>query len=194
MKPSQREKILIPLFSIFFLISVNSVSTAQTNQTSSSEPKISQEIKPPENTTTPSASSRTLKEAVQVPQKDGSQRIVPVITGEVLWWIILTVLCGTLIAISVIVISSAFSTRHLKPGEKNQYLSEALPTLIEGITIVYIVLAVILLSILGITSAEGTLSILAGISGYVLGKERSPERGKDRLPLEAETPRDDNAT
>jgi hypothetical protein len=147
MKSSQRRKVLIPLFSIFFLISVNSVSTAQTNQTSSSGLKISQAINPSENTL-PSSNSCTQKEAVQVTQKDGSQRMVPVITGEVLWWIILTVLVGTLVSIAVIVVSGAYSSRYLKLGEKNQYLSEALPTLIEGITIVYIVLAVLLLSIL----------------------------------------------
>lgn len=187
MKSSQRRKVLIPLFSIFFLISVNSVSTAQTNQTSSSGLKISQTINPSENTL-PSSNSCTQKEAVQVTQKDGSQRMVPVITGEVLWWIILTVLVGTLVSIAVIVVSGAYSSRYLKLGEKNQYLSEALPTLIEGITIVYIVLAVLLLSILGITSAEGTLSILAGISGYVLGKERS----KNKLSPEAKTLEADN--
>jgi ABC-type phosphate/phosphonate transport system permease subunit len=188
MKTSQRRKALIPFFSIFLLIFVNSASSAQTNQTPGSKIKTSQEIKPTANSTA-SPNTRTFREAVQVTQKDGSQRIVPVITGEVLWWIILTVLCGTLIAISVIVILSAFSSRKLQSGEKDQYLSEALPTLIEGITIVYIVLAVLLLSILGITSAEGTLSILAGISGYVLGKERA----KHKLSAEAEPSKNDPA-
>jgi ABC-type phosphate/phosphonate transport system permease subunit len=176
MKLSQYRKILMPLCAIFFLLSVNSASTAQINQKSSSELKISQEKKATE-TLTPSINSRTMKEAVQVP-KDGSQRMVPVITGEVLWWIIFTVLVGTLVSISIVVVLGAFSSRHLQPGEKNQFLSEALPSLIEGITIVYIVLAVLLLSILGISSTEGTLSILAGISGYVLGKGRD----KDKLP------------
>jgi ABC-type phosphate/phosphonate transport system permease subunit len=191
MKPNLRRKVLIHLFSIFLLSTVTSVSIAQINQKSSSELTISQEIKPTENAT-PTPNSRTLKEAVQLTHKDGSQRIVPVITGEVLWWVILTVLCGTLIALSVIVVLSAFSSRHLQKGEKNQYLSEALPTLIEGITIVYIVLAVLLLSILGITSSEGTLSILAGISGYVLGKERGSRRGKDKLPPEAGNSKDNS--
>ncbi len=59
--------------------------------------------------------------------------------------------------------------------------------------IVYIVIAVLLLSILGIISAEGTLSILAGISGYVLGKEISgyvlgKEKVKDKLPTEVKPP------
>ncbi|MGB5634285.1 MAG: hypothetical protein WBM86_16105, partial [Waterburya sp.] len=52
------------------------------------------------------------------------------------------------------------------------------------VLIVYIVIAVLLLSILGIISAEGTLSILAGISGYVLGKEKV----KDKLPTEVKPP------
>jgi Na+-transporting methylmalonyl-CoA/oxaloacetate decarboxylase gamma subunit len=188
MKPSQRRKVLIPLLSIFFLTFVSSVSTAQINQTSSSEPKISQEKKP---TSIPGINSLTLKDAVQMP-KDSNQRIVPVITGELFWWIICTVLVGTLIAIAVVVVSGAFSSHQLEPGEKNQYISEVLPTLVEGITIVYIVLSVLLLSILGITSAEGTLSIFAGISGYVLGKKQSSERGKDSLPSGAETSKNDD--
>lgn len=186
MKSSRRRKVFIPLFSIFFLISIYSVSTAQVKQTSRSEQKISQEQKTTE-TLTPSINSRTLKEAVQLTLKDGSQRVVPVITGEVLWWVLFTVFTGTLVSICIVVVLGAFSNRQLQPGEKNQFLSDALPTLIEGITIVYIVLAVLLLSILGIASSEGTLSILAGISGYVLGKGRV----KDRLSAKAETPKTD---
>jgi ABC-type phosphate/phosphonate transport system permease subunit len=179
---SWRRKKFIPLFSIFLLISMYSVSTAQIKQNSGSELKVSQGQKTTD-TPTSSINSRTLKEAVQLTLKDGSQRVVPVITGEVLWWVLFTVFTGTLVSISIVVILGAFSNRHLHPGEKNQFLSEALPTLIEGITIVYIVLAVLLLSILGIASTEGTLSILAGISGYVLGKERV----KDRFPAKGET-------
>lgn len=187
MKLNQIKKVLIPLFLILLLTSLSSVSNAQPNQTPNLQPKVNQEASSTENIV-PDANTHNLKEAVLISQKDGSKRIVPVITGEILWWVIFTVLTGTLIAISVVVILGAFAPRHPQSGEKNQFLSEALPTLVQGITIVYIVLAVLLLSILGITSAEGTLSILAGISGYVLGKEGSSKStNKDNLSPENKT-------
>ncbi|BDI20954.1 hypothetical protein ANSO36C_67560 (plasmid) [Nostoc cf. commune SO-36] len=187
MKLNQRKKVLIPLLLIFLLTSLTSVSNAQPNQTPSLQPRVNQEASSRENIA-PNTNTHNLREAVWISQKDGTQRLVPVITGEILWWVIFTVLTGTLIAISVVVILGAFAHRHPESGEKNQFLSEALPTLVQGITIVYIVLAVILLSILGIASAEGTLSILAGISGYVLGKERSSRsRSKNNPSPEDET-------
>jgi hypothetical protein len=67
----------------------------------------------------------------------------------------------------------------LDQGRKTQYLSEALPSAIEGITIVYIVVAVLLLGMIGIASAEGCLSILSAISGYVLGKNQGKRLSAD---------------
>ena len=187
MKLSQTKKILIFLLSIFFLTSLTSLSSVQPNRVPNSQPSDNQRVNSTEKTAS-DATIYNLKEAVRISQRDGSQRVVPVITGEVLWWVILTVLSGTLIAISVVVMSGAYAHRNSQSGGKNQFLTEALPTLIEGITIVYIILAILLLSVLGITSAEGTLSILAGISGYVLGKERSSKSaGKDKLSPKDET-------
>lgn len=182
MRISQRKKVLILLFSIFSLTSLTSVFSAQPNQTPTLQPSVNQRASSSGNIA-PDANTCNLDEAVRVSQKDGPERILPVVTGEILWWVIFTAMCGTLIAISVIVLSGAYVQSKFPSGGKNQFLSEALPTLIEGITIVYIVISILLLSVLGITSAEGTLSILAGISGYVLGKERSSKStDKDKLP------------
>ena len=48
------------------------------------------------------------------------------------------------------------------------------------ITIIYIVISVLVLGILNITSAEGNLSILSAIAGYVLGKSQSNKVSKDK--------------
>lgn len=182
MRINPRKKGLILLFLILFLISLTSVFSAQSNQIPTLQPSVNQRASSSGNIV-PDANTYNLNEAVRVNQKDGTHRIVPVVTGEILWRVIFTALCGTLLAISVIVLSGAYVQSKFKPGEKNPFLSEALPTLIEGITIVYIVVSILLLSVLGITSAEGTLSILAGISGYVLGKERSSKStDKDKPP------------
>jgi Na+-transporting methylmalonyl-CoA/oxaloacetate decarboxylase gamma subunit len=180
MKLSQRSKFFIPLFSLFLLISICSVSVAQTKPKSGSEQRITQKQRPAE-ISTPIINSRSSKEAVQITLKDGSQRIVPAITGDIIWLVIITVLSGTLLAICLVVGLGAYrNPDFINKDTSNQFLSEALPTLIEGITIVYIVLALLLLSILGIASSEGTLSILAGITGYVLGKERSKNKPPDK--------------
>ena len=109
---------------------------------------------------------------IELPQSDGSKRLVPVITGEIFSLIILTAMYGAVLLLVVTLGLAFFAARNLNNGDRNQFLSEALPNAIEGITIIYIVVAVVLFGILGITSAEGSLSILSAISGYVLGKSQ----------------------
>ena len=186
MKSSRQKKALIPLFSILFLISIPFIYNTQIKALDRPEGEITLAKEEPESTNSgkPQRTREeklTLTEAIQITKKDGSQSVIPVITGEVFWWIVLTILVGTLIILGTVIVAPLFFNKQGESEERNQYLSEALPDLIKGITIVYIVIAVLLLSILGIISAEGTLSILAGISGYVLGKEKV----KDKLPTKA---------
>ena len=183
MKLRRQRKALIPLLSILLLILIPSIYTNQIKESNNPEEEITQEQEDSK-TSKSSKNKLTLEEAVQITKKDGSQIIVPVITGLVIWWIILSIFIGTLVILISVIITSAIVNKQRESEERDQYLSEALPNLIKGITIVYIVIAVLLLSILGIISAEGTLSILAGISGYVLGKEKV----KDKLPTEVKPP------
>lgn len=59
-------------------------------------------------------------------------------------------------------------------GKAQKYSSESvariLPIVIEGITVILVILTVIILGVSKIISAEGTLGILGSIVGYVLGK------------------------
>ena len=109
---------------------------------------------------------------IEISQKDGIKRLAPVITGEIFQTIVLTAMYGAVLLLVVILILAFYASKNLEQGQKTQYLSEALPSAIEGITIVYIVVAVLLLGMIGIASAEGCLSILSAISGYVLGKNQ----------------------
>jgi len=116
---------------------------------------------------------------IEISQKDGSKRLAPVITGEIFQTIVLTAMYGALLLLVVILTLALFASKNLDQGRKTQYLSEALPSAIEGITIVYIVVAVLLLGMIGIASAEGCLSILSAISGYVLGKNQGKRLSAD---------------
>jgi hypothetical protein len=52
----------------------------------------------------------------------------------------------------------------------SESVARILPIIIEGITVILVVLTVIILGASRIISAEGTLGILGSIVGYVLGK------------------------
>lgn len=52
----------------------------------------------------------------------------------------------------------------------SQSVAQILPMVIEGITVILVVLTVIILGVSKTISAEGTLGILGSIVGYVLGK------------------------
>ena len=118
---------------------------------------------------------------IEISQKDGSKHLAPVITGEIFQTIVLTAMYGALVLLLGILTLALFASKNLDKGKKTQYLSEALPSAIEGITIVYIVISVLLLGMIGIASAEGCLSILSAISGYVLGKNQG-KRLSENIP------------
>ncbi|WP_395730616.1 hypothetical protein [Prosthecobacter sp.] len=58
----------------------------------------------------------------------------------------------------------------------SESVARILPIVIEGITVILVVLTIIILGILRIITAEGTLGILGSVVGYVLGK------GNRKLP------------
>ena len=56
--------------------------------------------------------------------------MAPIITGEIFQTIVLTAMYG---AVLLLVFILALASKHLEQGRKTQYLSEALPSAIEGI-------------------------------------------------------------
>ena len=58
-------------------------------------------------------------------------------------------------------------------------IAQILPLVIQGITVILVVLAILLLALVKVISAEGTLSILASVVGYVLGKVSHKKSGND---------------
>lgn len=57
--------------------------------------------------------------------------------------------------------------------EKGDFIAKSFPPVIEGITVYLIVAVVAVLSLSATIRPEGTLTIISGISGYVLGKQTS---------------------
>lgn len=57
--------------------------------------------------------------------------------------------------------------------EKGEFIAKSFPPVIEGITVYLIVAVVAVLSLSAAIRPEGTVGIISGISGYVLGKQSS---------------------
>jgi ABC-type sugar transport system permease subunit len=159
--------LLFLMFSVSFLVPI-----ASAEKSPSLKPK--QEILISQS----SVESTGAKGFIEISQKDGSTRLAPVITGEIFQTIVLTAMYGAVLSL-VVIVTVALITNNSVKGKNNQFLSDALPSAIEGITIVYIVVAVLLLGMIGLASAEGCLSILSAISGYVLGKNQGKRLSGD---------------
>lgn len=185
----QRFATLILLFLTFSVVSSVPAVSAEKSPGLKLEQEINQEKISLENQSSMNTSGS--KGFIEILQKDGSTRLAPVITGEMFQTIVLTAMYGALLLLVVILLLAFFASKNLEKDRKTQYLSEALPSAIEGITIVYIVVAVLLLGMIGIASAEGCLSILSAISGYVLGKNQG-KRVSAAIPVNSNNELDKN--
>ncbi|PCJ22150.1 MAG: hypothetical protein COB04_01485 [Gammaproteobacteria bacterium] len=101
---------------------------------------------------------------------------LPKLSSEQINHIILTAMYGAVILFLITVFFSYLAISKTSESESPLFLSTALPNAIEGITIVYVVVSVLVLAISGVTSAEGSLSILSAIAGYVLGKSQGAKK------------------
>ena len=64
----------------------------------------------------------------------------------------------------------------------SESVARILPIVIEGITVILVILTVIILGVSKIISAEGTLGILGSIVGYVLGKSSRKNSESNNKP------------
>ena len=190
MNKMQKFVTLILLLLTFSVASSVPIASAQKSPELKQEQKVTQDKIRPENQS--SMDTNGSKGFIEISQKDGSKRLAPVITGEIFQTIVLTAMYGAVVLLVVILLLAFFASKNLEDGKKTQYLSESLPSAIEGITIIYIVVAVLLLGMIGIASAEGCLSILSAISGYVLGKNQG-KRLSEAIPANSTTRLDENS-
>lgn len=68
--------------------------------------------------------------------------------------------------------------------EKGSFLSEAFPSVLQGVTVLLIVMIVALLTLVRVINEQGSISILSALIGYVLGK-RATELEYQQPPVAA---------
>ena len=75
--------------------------------------------------------------------------------------------------------------------EKGRFLSESFPSVLQGVTVLLIVMIVALLALVRVVNEQGAISILSALIGYVLGKrateleyQQPPGRGNEAKPTD----------
>ena len=101
----------------------------------------------------------------------------PLLTPEHVYTLLVYAIVGSLGVIGLLLGLDIVILRLVRRGEGDTYqkyssesIARMLPIVIEGITVILVVLTIVILGILRIITAEGSLGILGSIVGYVLGK------------------------
>jgi len=98
------------------------------------------------------------------------------ITENTVFWLLLIVVNGVLALLFALLSPTIGYPGNWAPGtlaEKASFLTESFPKLLEGVTVVLIVMVVTVLTLAGYVKEQGTISILSALIGYVLGRKAS---------------------
>jgi hypothetical protein len=113
------------------------------------------------------------------------------ITENTVFWLLLIVVNGVLALLFTLLSPTIGYPGNWAPGslaDKARFLTESFPKLLEGVTVVLIVMVVTVLTLAGYVKEQGTISILSALIGYVLGRKASelefktPPDQKDKNP------------
>jgi hypothetical protein len=110
------------------------------------------------------------------------------ITENTVFWLLIIVVNGVLALLFTLLsptIGFPFFGGKWAPGSleaKARFLTESFPKLLEGVTVVLIVMVVTVLTLAGYVKEQGTISILSALIGYVLGRKASEPDQKDKNP------------
>lgn len=177
------------LISVAYIIFGTRVELIKTHQRFLSTFKVSNNMATTfaqEDTETTNKSESTGVESSSSEAKDSITIVQPVpITENTIVKLLTLVLIGVLVLI-VILLSPVAGFKFWQEDQENldskaDFLSESFPKLLEGITVILIVMVVTILTLSGFVKEQGTISILSALIGYVLGKktgelENSPSR------------------
>ncbi len=116
--------------------------------------------------------------------------LTPLLTSEHVYMLLVLAIIGSLGVIGLLLgidkLIVVFFNRNNGDNAVKKYSSEGiarmLPIVIEGITVILVILTVIILGVSRIISGEGTLGILGSIVGYVLGKSSRKESTQTNAP------------
>ena len=127
-------------------------------------------------TTVVAAQAAETTEAVQATAEQLTPS-TPLLTSQHVYNLLVYAIIGSLGALGLLLGLDKVIVMLLRRGDGDafqKYSSESvariLPIVIEGITVILVVLTIVILGVLRIVSAEGSLGILGSIVGYVLGK------------------------
>jgi len=98
--------------------------------------------------------------------------------------LLLVVLIGVLFLLFTLLSPVVGSLNNSSLDDKANFLTQTFPKLLEGVTVVLIVMVIAVLTLAGYLQEQGTISILSALVGYVLGKKSAEEADK--------TPRQNN--
>lgn len=99
---------------------------------------------------------------------------------------ILAISCAVLVAVLALLImllSPVVGTKDKATlQEKGKFLLDTFPSVLQGVTVLLIVMIVLLLTLVRVVNEQGAISILSALIGYVLGK-RATELEYQQSPL-----------
>lgn len=105
--------------------------------------------------------------------------------------LLILVLVGVLALLFTILSPVVGSRDESTLDEKATFLTETFPKILEGVTVVLIVMVITVLTLAGYLGQEGALSIFSALIGYVLGRKASelefqtPPNQKGKKPTQA---------
>lgn len=170
-------------FTFFFLISIASIifgsriEVIETNKQFFPTFKVSNNMMP----VFAQEGTETTEESTEVDPSSSEARetasiVQPIrITEATIVKLLTLVLIGVLVLI-VILLSPVAGFKFWVEDEENldskaRFLSDSFPTLLQGITVILIVMVVTILTLSGFVKEQGTISILSALIGYVLGRK-----------------------
>lgn len=169
--------IVILFLAVAAILSVGQASAQPPRPTFTASPTATAETTPtvtPTATATPAPTATPVVE--YVPLRDD-----PLIRGQTLLILLLTVIVGGILLLGLMVCARAWSrkpaTGQGAVADQDKEYEGTYKRQIEGIILVMVVVAIILLGVTDKIGQEGLVSVLAAITGYAVGRAAS-ETGK----------------
>ena len=141
-------------------------------------------------TTPPLAPSNTLKPTLS-PSPSPEQNKQSLLNEGNIVIITLGVLTAVLVLLVMLLSPIVGTLDKATLQEKGKFLSESFPSVLQGVTVLLIVMIVALLTLVRVVNEQGAISILSALIGYVLGKrateleyQQPPGRGNEAKPTD----------
>lgn len=163
-----RLAIAVVAFLVIIVASNLQIDTVNTNQFQTGQ-KISL-VKTISQNETVSPTNKTAEQNKVQKSSDVTQKEEYLISAKDVAFILMGVLIGSL-TLLLYVFSPVIKTKEGDFPVKAEFINAVFPRVVEGITVILIVIVVTLLSLVDKINPQGAISILSALVGYVLGKQ-----------------------